>query len=157
MSKYNGSLGGSKSDHELLSRFLAANESTNPDYFILIIDCGQDERVKSDIIERYNGLIASGYQAIIAIRDVYPILRADIQRLRQGFAFGLPSGPVTPYSCILAIMELEAWFLAEYSHFFHVHPNLTIDRIQHAFGFNLITDDMQLRESLNRSRRYLFS
>src|SRR6266446_4943945 len=121
------------------------DESVNQDYFILIIDCGQDERVKSDVIERYNGLITSGYQAIIAIRDVYPILRGDIQRLRQGFAFGLPNAPVNPF-LVLGIMELEAWFLAEYSHFLHIHPNLTIDRIQQALGFNLITDNMQLRD-----------
>lgn len=136
---------GGRNRPRTIIKIFGANESTNPDYFILIIDCGQDERVKSDIIERYNGLIESGYQAIVAIRDVYPILRADIQRLRQGFAFNLPSSPVTPV-LVLAIMELEAWFLAEYSHFFYLHPNLTIDQIQHELGFNLITDDMQLRD-----------
>jgi hypothetical protein len=42
-------------------------------------------------------------------------------------------------------MEIEAWFLAEYTHFLHIHPDLTIDRIQQNFGFNPNTDDMQLR------------
>jgi hypothetical protein len=125
------------------------SETTNQDYFILIIDCGQDERVKSDIIERYNGLITSGYQVIIGMRDAYPVLRDDIQRLRQGFAFRLPNRPVDPL-LVLAIMEIETWFLGEHSHFLHIHPSLTVDRVQQNFGFNLTTDDMQLRDRPSR-------
>ena len=47
------------------------------------MNCGQDERVKSDIIERYDGLIASGYQVIVGVRDVYPTARNAIQRLAR--------------------------------------------------------------------------
>ena len=46
--------GGSRNRPRTIVKIFGTNESANPDYFILIVDCGQDERVKSDIIERYN-------------------------------------------------------------------------------------------------------
>lgn len=137
--------GGSKNRPRTMINISGTNEVTNQDYFIVIIDCGQDERVKSDIIERYNGLIASGYQAIIGIRDVYPIPRNSIQRLRDGLAFLLPTRPFPPLF-VLGIMEIETWFLAEHTHFLHIHPDLTINRIQQNFGFNPSIDDLQIRD-----------
>jgi len=59
--------GGSKNRPRTMINISGTDEVTNQEFLILIMDCGQDERVKSDIIERYNGLIASGYQAIIGI------------------------------------------------------------------------------------------
>ncbi len=106
---------------------------------------GGSKNIKSDIIERYNGLIASGYQAIIGIRDVYPIPRNSIQRLRDGLAFLLPTRPFPPLF-VLGIMEIETWFLAEHTHFLHIHPDLTINRIQQNFGFNPSIDDLQIRD-----------
>jgi hypothetical protein len=137
--------GGGKNRPRTITQISGTNEVTNQDYFILIMNCGQDERVKSDIIERYDGLITSGYQVIIGVRDVYPSPRNAIQRLREGLAFRLPTVPIIPLF-VLEIMEIEAWFLAEHTHFLHIHPDLTIDRIQQNFGFNPSIEDMQLRD-----------
>src|SRR5712691_2082154 len=136
--------GGSKNRPRTIIEISGTSEVANQDYFILIMDCGQDERVKSDIVERYNGLMTSGYRIIIGVRDVYPIPRNAIQRLREGLAFRLPTSPVIPLF-VLGIMEIETWFLAEHTHFLHIHPSLTVDRIQQNFGFNPSIDDMQLR------------
>lgn len=103
------------------------------EFFVLIVDCGQDERVKSDIVDRYNGLVAASYKHIIGIRDVFPHPRNEIERLRQGFEFRLQNDPIKPY-LVLAIMETEAWFLAEHSHFPRIHASLTPERIQQEFG-----------------------
>ena len=81
-------------------------------FVVLIVDCGQDNRVQSDIIENYDRLIAENYKYIVGIRDVISHQRNDIQRIREGFGFRLPNDPIEP-SLILAIMETEAWFLAE--------------------------------------------
>lgn len=115
------------------------------EFFVLLVDCGQDERVKSDILDRYDGLIRADYEQIVGIRDVVPRARDDIRRIRDGFLFLLPNDPVMPI-LILAIMEIEAWFLAEYSHFPRIHASLTIDRIKQECGFDPVNDDMQLRE-----------
>nr|VFK21015.1 MAG: hypothetical protein BECKLFY1418C_GA0070996_108311 [Candidatus Kentron sp. LFY] len=114
-------------------------------FFVLIVDCGQDERVKSDVIESYENLIDKGYRHIVGIRDVLPHRREDIRRFRKGLEFGLPTRPCKPV-LILAIMEIEAWFLAEYAHFPRIHPSLTRARIGREFGFDPAEDDMQLRD-----------
>jgi len=137
--------GGKRVRPRMVIEISGTNETTNQDYFILIVDCGNDERVKSDIIDHYNGLIENNYQVIVGIRDVFPSPRNNIQRLREGFAFRLPKDPVEPI-LVLAIMEVEAWFLAEHSHFLQIHPSLTIDRIKQNFGFNPSIDDVQLRD-----------
>ena len=123
-------------------RVLEISQTREPEgheFFVLIVDCGQDERVKSDILERYDGLIAESYEHIVGIRDVFPHPREDIERIREGFKFRLPNDPIEA-SLILAIMETEAWFLAEHSHFPRIHDSLTIERIQQEFGFDPVND-----------------
>lgn len=137
--------GGRRVKPRMVIEISGTNETTNLDYFILIVDCGGDERVKSEIIDSYDGLIENSYQVIIGIRDVIPYVRDNIQQLRKGFAFRLRKEPIEPL-LVLAIMETEAWFLAEHSHFLRIHPNLTLDRIKQNFGFDPNIDDMQLRD-----------
>ena len=114
------------------------------EYFVLIVDCGHDRKVHADIVERYDWLVGAGYQAIIGIRDVRPHKRDDIPRLREGLRYRLKTDPISPVF-VLAIMETEAWFLAEHTYFASIHAALTVDRIKTELGFDPSTDDMQLR------------
>ena len=124
-------------------------EASAPDsgqkFFVMIVDCGQDERVKSDIVERYDGLEKNGYQAIIGIRDVYPENRDDIPKLRRGLAYRVRTDPIQVLF-VLAVMEIEAWFIAEHTHFARVSDELTPERIQAGVGFDPSTDDIELRD-----------
>ena len=43
-------------------------------------------------------------------------------------------------------MEIEAWFLAEYSHFSRIHRRLTLERIEKELGFSPKSEDTQLRD-----------
>lgn len=136
--------GGRRGQARRITEISGTSEVAGHEFFVLIVDCGQDERVKSDILDRYDRLISAGYKHIIGIRDLFPHSRDDVGRIRDGFVFKLPVEPVKP-ALILAIMEAEAWFLAEYSHFPRIQANLTIDRIQRELGFDPVNDDMQLR------------
>nr|VFJ88560.1 MAG: hypothetical protein BECKH772A_GA0070896_1000930 [Candidatus Kentron sp. H]VFJ90614.1 MAG: hypothetical protein BECKH772B_GA0070898_1001030 [Candidatus Kentron sp. H]VFJ96767.1 MAG: hypothetical protein BECKH772C_GA0070978_1000830 [Candidatus Kentron sp. H] len=136
---------GGRREPRRIVEIAGTGEPEGHEFFVLIIDCGQDERVKSDIRDRYKGLIEAGYQHIVGIRDLRPFKREDAHRVRQGFSFGWPNGPIKP-ALILAIMEIEAWFLAEYSHFSRVHEAITVERIRREFGFDPASDHMQLRE-----------
>ena len=98
------------------------------DFLVLVVDCSGDEQVVTQIREQYPSLISSGYTAIIGLRDVYPFTHADIPAIRAGLLRTLPSGTVNP-EVHLAIMEVEAWFLAEATHFSRVHPSLTVQFI----------------------------
>ena len=92
-------------------------------YFVLIVDCSGDGGVKSRILEEYQNLVEYGYKTIVGLRDA-PKQRADIPRLQQGLPKGVPILPV-PVVFVLAIMQIEAWFLAEHTHFSRIDERLT--------------------------------
>ena len=102
---------------------------------VLVVDCRGDEQVKTQIRDQYQWLVAAGYGAILGLRDVYPFLRAKIPNLQAALNAGLPTYPVVP-SMHLAVMEIEAWFIAETTHFDRLHPALTVAAIG-AGGFNV--------------------
>ena len=111
----------------------------------MLVDCGSDDRVKSDIVERYSELVANNYSAVIGIRDVYPdVSYTDIGRLRVGLRYRVPTNPIN-VCFVLGVMEIESWFLSEYTHFGRLHPSLTADLIRASLGFDPRSDDMQLR------------
>ncbi|MDY6782124.1 MAG: DUF4276 family protein [Cyanobacteriota bacterium] len=114
-------------------------------YYILIYNSGSDNSVASDIRDQYKSLVASGYSMIMGLRDVYPIPAADDKnKLEKGLQYALPKGSV-PAHIILAVMEIEAWFLAEWNHFMKVDASLTPVYIQAALGFNPEIEDMEKR------------
>lgn len=113
--------------------------------YVLIVNCGGDSKVKSDILERYHGLKESGYSAVVGLRDVYGQFRyEDVPRLRRELSHGLPQTE-PPVELFLAIMEIEAWFLAEHTHFSRVSADLTSDRIRAKLHFDPVRDDLEQR------------
>ena len=128
-------------------RFLhATTTAAEQQYYAQIIDCGTDNRVKSDVVENYDGLVSTGFQTIFAIRDVYPsIAFSDIPSLRTGLRLRVKTKPVE-VKFILGIMEIETWFIAEYTHFQRLDSRLTPERIQSQLGFDPRSDDIQLRD-----------
>ncbi len=114
-------------------------------HFIVIHDCGGDEAVKTRMMEEYPLLSKAGYSKIVCIRDVYPrVTYAKIADLEAGLSAFVRTKPII-VDFILSIMEVEAWFLAEHSHFERVHSAITVPAIIAALNFDPSTDDMQLR------------
>ena len=93
-----------------------------------------DGRVLSDVRDQYQTLVDQEFREIIAVRDVYPEPVGDIPTIRADFAALVPVGPVIPL-LVLAIMEIEAWFIGEYTHFSRMDPTLTIPAVTAAFGY----------------------
>ncbi len=113
-------------------------------YFAQIVDCGTDSRVKSDVVDRYDGLVAAGFQTIVAIRDVYPDFdQRTMPSLRNGLRYMVKTKPVEVVF-VLGVMEIETWFITEHTHFQKLHPALTPDLIKTQLGFDPRTDDIQL-------------
>jgi hypothetical protein len=115
--------------------------------YVLIVNSAGDSNVKSDIIEQYYSLKRSGYAAIIGLRDVYGQFRyEDVPKLRAALKAGIPrekDGPAV--ELLLAVMEIEAWFIGEYTHFSRVSPQLTMEKIQYALRFDPARDDLEQR------------
>ena len=113
-------------------------------YYVLICNSSSDNSVVSDIRDQYASLVSSGYSEIIGLRDVYPIPIADKAILERSLRTVLPSGNIASH-IVLAVMEVEAWFLAEWKHFVKIDANLTTSLIQSSLGFNLEVDNMENR------------
>ena len=123
----------------------AAKRVTGQQYFVLIVDCGGDEQVKTRILEEHQNLTDKGYSRIISIRDVRPkFTYADIPRLEANLPRYVKTALI-PVQFILAIMEIEAWFLAETTHYQKIDPSITVGAIEAALGFDPQTDDMEQR------------
>lgn len=123
----------------------AARPATDERFYVLIVNCCGESRVASDVRDSYGGHVAQGFQDIIAIRDVYPeFTYAQVAQLRAGLMAGMPTNPFAPLF-VLGVMEIEAWFLAEHTHFQRLHPNLTCAEISARLGFDPSTEDMQTR------------
>ena len=137
--------GGGPSGSRALNLIQVIDPTSDARFLAMIVDCGSDSRVRSDIGDRYDTLVAAGYSTIIGIRDVYPdVTYADIQKLRTGLQLGLKQAPIKVLF-VLGVMEIESWFLSEFTHFPRLDPKLTPTVIFHRLGFNPQTDDMQLR------------
>lgn len=115
--------------------FLESRGTNTTALSALVANCSTDGQVKTQIRDRYAGLVAQGYTRIIGVRDVYPLLRTDIPALEAGKRVGLPTGPV-PIDLHFAVMEVEAWFLDEITHFERIHADLTVSRLASA-GFDV--------------------
>jgi hypothetical protein len=52
-----------------------------------------------------------------------------------------------PVDFVLAVMEIEAWFLAETTHYARIDPAITMAAIKSTLGFDPENDDLQRRPS----------
>jgi len=121
---------------------LESSDARRKQFFVLIVDSATDNRVASDIRDQYESLVEKGYSRVLGLRDVYPESRSDIPRLRRAVDRVLPKGSVT-VDIVLAIMEIEAWFLAEYTHFERLDTGLTLEKVNNAIGTDAQTLDVE--------------
>ncbi len=118
---------------------------TDQDYFVVIFDCGGDEQVKTRINDEYSSLVKAGHSRIVGIRDIRgKFTHNDIPKLESTLPKYLKTLPIQ-VQFILAIMETEAWFLAETSHFPKIDPHITVEAIKEVLGFDPENDDMEQR------------
>ncbi len=115
-------------------------------YFVLIVDSGGDETVVSDMLDQYESLAKKGYSRILGLRDVRPRWsRRDIPKLERAMEKAittrLPRSPV-PVDALLAVMEIEAWFIAEYSHLEKI--GITCEAMKRKLGFDPSTDNIEM-------------
>ena len=115
---------------------------TTDEYFVLLVDCHSDGAVKSALLERRRTLVSQGYDRLIGLRDVYPIARGDIAQLQRGLAYGLPTQN-PPTKILLAVMEVEAWFVQEEYHWSAIDPSLTKSNLRNNHAFDPDADSAE--------------
>lgn len=105
--------------------------TANTRFKILIYNSCTDNRVLSDLKDRYIGLKANGYTQFIGIRDLYP----DYTFEEKNDAINDNKGILARESIentifIFATMEVETWFIAETEHYQKIHSYLTLENIK---------------------------
>ncbi len=98
------------------------------EYRVLLYCSCNDEKVLSDIRERYVNLKGRGYETIIGLRDLYPKSYSDRERVRNSIERALIG--FDSVRMVLAVMEIETWFIAELTHYARLSPGLTLDLIR---------------------------
>lgn len=129
-----------------------------PTYEALIYDCGSDENVKSEILDNLVSLSSSGYSEIIGLRDLYPLLISDLPNLEAGLRFVPPRYLPLPinYEIIIAVREVESWFLSECNHYNCIDSGLNIPMISSNMGFNPRNEDMTLLSAPAATLRQIY-
>ena len=138
---------GGSTTRRTMREIRAAQPYTGQQYYVLIYDCGGDEQVKTRILEEHETLTRAGHTKLIGIRDVRPKFSyAEIPRLEASLPKYIKT-KFAPVIFILSIMEIEAWFLAEVSHFTKIEPSITVAAIKASLGFDPENDDLEQRPS----------
>ncbi len=136
---------------EIFPKTLAqGNNQVN--HFALIYDCGGDESVKSRILEEHQGLLLNGCNEIIGFRDLFPL--TDINKLENRLANGLIINGIRRENAlpanskiVVAVREIEDWFLAECHHYICIDTALIHSLIVSSLGLDPCIDNLSLRGS----------
>lgn len=121
--------------HQGRLSFSELRSHQSPVIHVLVANCCNDGQVKSQIKDQYNSLKLAGYSLIVGLRDVYPLTHTEIDKLEKNLLLGLPVGEL-PIHLHLAIMEIEAWFLEETTHFERIDNNINKTNLV-ASGFDV--------------------
>lgn len=112
------------------------NNSTSPDFEILVVDVGNDERVRTYINDNIQGLKRADQVIVIGLRDLYsgndgdePDLALSAQLDQQ-----LSAAHSLVVRVCYAVRELEAWFLADPRWLTSIHASLTPANIDRRLG-----------------------
>lgn len=121
------------------------------DYQIDIYVSTADNRVNSDIRDNLPSLGRSGFEMVIGLRDLrgqkndqseYSL--ADLPTVERTFQ-AIFSRSTLPVKSVIAVMEIETWFIAETNHYQTIDPCLTFDFITAnvaSIGVNPYSDDL---------------
>ena len=120
-------------------------QPTDARYFILIANCQNDERVKSVVLDQRNSLSRAGYSLILGLRDLHPSTLHELGAVKAKLAYRVPTAGV-PTHILLAVCEIEAWFLQEWSHFSRIDANLDVSTFKAAFGFDPVAECAEIVE-----------
>ena len=124
-------------------------QAQNPKHYALIFDCMGDGGVKPRILQDANSLFLQGYSEIIGLRDLYPL--TDLAKFENELINGtqrngriITQPLLANTSVVIAIREIEDWFLAECNHYTCIDASLNSTLLS-SLGFNPCVDDLTTR------------
>jgi hypothetical protein len=125
-----------KRQHKGMIKPVEMRAIDNPEFYILVVNCCNDEQVKSQIIKQYESLSKNGYVNIIGLRDLHPIELNDLPKVEKYLPHNIPTKGAK-VDQFIAISETEAWFIEEHDHYSKLHADMTVEEIVNR-GFDII-------------------
>lgn len=123
---------------QYLELYGTGSRSGNEKFHALVINCACDGKVKPAILERKDALIAQGYKTILGVRDLHPEFnKNEITKLDKALKVEANDG--ITIEIILAVLEIEAWFLKEWMHLEKLDASMTLSSILEVTGYDLAT------------------
>jgi hypothetical protein len=124
-------------------KYLGMRKNPYAEFYILVYDVAGDGNVVSAVKERSDSMFSKGeYNWILALRDLYPNSRTDKKIILEAFNRIFSKSPHTDkLRFILAVMEIEAWFLADYALFERINSTASAETIKNRLNIDLINDD----------------
>ncbi len=144
--------GGKKTNRR--DQLLAKSSITDEKYYALIYVSGTDNQVNHDIKRKLPTLKAQGFNQIIGLRDLRgeqngrKMSLTDLPKLELASKVVEKHCSPLPTHIVIAVMEIETWFLAEINHYACIDAKLTKTQILSEIdnlGFNPYSDDLTLR------------
>jgi hypothetical protein len=124
-----------------------------------------DERVTSDISDNFTNL-SSQFHKIVGLRDLRgevggrALTLSDLGVVETSSRFALRTCTAIPTDIVIAVQEIETWFLAETNHYLCVDASLTeafiLSNIP-LLGYNPFTDDLSQRPQATEDLNNLYS
>lgn len=147
-------------------RLIYSDAQDSQDYLIYIYISSTDNRVNSDIRENLDSLHSLGFVSVIALKDLrgdkapgVPKTLADLPMMEAADQIVLRN-PHLHVESVIAVMEIETWFLAETNHYMTIDAGLDRTLIEanvSSLEANPYTDDLtqvtQPAEMLNQIYR----
>lgn len=116
--------------------------NSNTEVYVLIYEVMNGDKVVSEVLDKAERMIKNGYRQLLALRDLYPKKIEEKDRVISATLKEFNKFPFADkLKHILAIMEIEAWFLADYKLFEKVDTRLTAQFINQNSGLDLVSTD----------------
>jgi Domain of unknown function (DUF4276) len=120
-----------------LTTILGSRKFGDEKFYVIIVDCGSDSKVVSDIRDEYESLKKASFSKIIGVRDLYPNPLSDLPKLVSGTNRSLATLSATiDIQLVIAVMEIEAWFLSESTHFIRIDSKLTKPEVKRVLSYD---------------------
>lgn len=126
--------------------------TSQTEYLVSIYNSSADNRVNSDVMDLVPRLYQDlGYSAIVALKDLrgdingVPLREADLPRMQTAEQLVFSSLPL-PINSVIAVMEVETWFIGETNHYPNIDSHLTETLIRAnagAIGVNPYADRLE--------------
>jgi hypothetical protein len=121
-------------------------ESLGLDCSVLLVEVPSREKLVSYVIDNASNMVLKkGFNRLLGLQDLFPDKRSDKARIINLTNRGLKKLSVQDkVSIVLAVMEIEAWFLCDWHIFGRIDTRLTNTYIQSHLNIDIVNDDPEL-------------